>query len=36
MIGVLLAGVAIAAWAIAATIAAVARDGYRAVPTRER
>lgn len=31
---VLLALVALAAWAVPATVVAIARDGYRRVPTR--
>lgn len=34
MIATLLAFAALAAWAVIATIEVVARDGYRAVPTR--
>ena len=36
MIGVLVAGGAVAVWAVVATVVAVLRDGYRAVPTLRR
>ena len=36
MIGVLMAGGAVAVWAVVATVVAVVRDGYRAVPTLRR
>jgi len=36
VIGVLVAGGAVAVWAVVATVVAVLRDGYRAVPTLRR
>lgn len=36
MIGALVAGGAVAVWAVVATAVAVARDGYRALPTLKR
>ena len=36
MIGFLLAEEAVGVWAVGATVIVVRRDGYRAVPTRDR
>jgi len=36
VIGVLVAVGAVAVWAVVATLVAVVRDGYRAVPTLRR